>query len=353
MKPWIKIISFLCFFLISGLSLSSSSFAKAEKPPFDYIQGLTVKNGTVYVLDGTEIKTFRKNQTRSYYDLNKLMPLLSTKGLKNRDIIHTFKLTCIDNIHGDVYVMGLLFNDMQDKRVIEQGDGRRTHIGELILGESYTLFFRIHKGKASLLHLEKAYRHWAYERGTWFETEDGLPNDYFKWGTRVIYAYFKNVEWPRFSYSNGIFTFNQPRQNTENAVDFTDIYTIHNGKEKRIYSYKEPEAIYTLPVIEGKTLTIYKGYEVWRVNLETQEKKVIPMPGEYPLERPRYRNGILYCLTDDGIFTAKRSSKGLWTFKYVMKAEDAPINLYINGYDVEKYVYLGDFYRKKVQIFKP
>lgn len=319
---------------------------------YDYIQGITVDNDTIYSLDGTTFKAMKHGAIKEYYDLYELMPQLQEHGFHEEEIIHTFKLTYMDKINNKLYAIGFLFDYMEDEGLVEEE--HPVHRGSKILGESYVVLFQMQKGKARILHLEKAHRHWAYEFDSWFETSDGMPTDYFQWGDNILYAYFKNVEWPRFTYQDGALVFNQPRQNQKNTPPYTDFYVIKNGVKEMIYTHQAPEYEYTLPVLKGTTLTIYMHADIQHINLATGEIKNERYPSDYYLKRPRYKDGEVYFLNNKGIFTIKRLANGRVEFPYLLEASDVDIeSLFISGYDIEDDIYVADFYRRSVHQIKP
>ncbi|WP_209809572.1 copper amine oxidase N-terminal domain-containing protein [Ammoniphilus resinae] len=358
--------------------MSSPIYAKTEqvislgKPdqPWDWPQGLAAENGVIYVLDGDSIKEIKDDQQRIFYDLYHLKTLLPGY-LQSDAVIRSFRLATIDYYNDELYLSGLIFRNRQD-------EGLTATDGDPILGGTYNLLFKIHKGKATLLHLSKAETNEGFQPDAFFETKSGGPENLYQWGHYTLYDYAKYITFPRFSIAkDGTIVYVRQQDENRMGIDVNDPYkaagylhqyvALKDGKEKILYKWHGPLAVkiqgryelgnlyhFVLPVLNGDQLDVYDGtVYIHHIDLASGERKTTELSSDDLIERPIYRNGSIYFLNDQGVFTVQKTSqqgRALWDYHWLLDdVKSTGIND-VSGYEFDgKYLYVIDYDKRQIQ----
>lgn len=321
---------------------------------YDWTQGITVDGAKKYVVDGIDIKVIEKKKSKSFFHLNKLKPVLKAYGLDSNEVIGSFQLTQMEMVGSKLYVSGLVYKDIYDK-------GEKWAY-KLAAGETHNIVFVIEKGQAKLIHTNIAWHNPINELGDFYETDSGTSGDILAWGDGFIIAYGKYVGKPRFTFAKDgslIFVAQREREQKSTAL-MADIYQYKNGKKTLLYTDDAYGEFYTIPVLNGNTLTLYyelpntyDKYNMKDIDLKTKKVTGYPIPEDYEMERPLYINGTMYFLNNEGVFALIRNGKKM-QLKWIFKAEDIKLSVFISGWDYDgKYIYITDFERRAVHTIKP
>lgn len=349
----ILVLFAMCMLIMAPVSAATniSKISVGKKyNQYDWIQGVADSDEGLFVLDGTKIKRIEGKSSEVYYDIQDLQ-LLLPKSLQDKAILSTFLMGQMDYYNGALYVSGLLFKDTahQKKKIDNQ----------YIAGETYSVVFMVKDKKASLIHASLSFYNKVHQFNDFHETPSGMREDVFYIGGQNVVAFGKYVNKPRFTFSDEgdlVYTAQRYLGNMQSAVDVF----IYKSKAEKIYTLRTYEDEHVIATLNEGILTLYYDTTSWgdmynvRVyDIESDYEDQYQLPDSFVPKKPKYIDGQMYFLNDQGIFTVTQDGEQ-FLFDWFLMAEATPVKAYITDWDYDgEFVYLTDFEQRIVYKLKP
>lgn len=304
--------------------------------PGAWIQGMWTDdaNDQIYLYDGTKIKIGKSGETSLYFDMYDFAPLLKKYNLATKDSIESFILGRMEMKNGVMYVSGLMFQ--------EAWNSGQTWKDRPLFGVTYTVLFKIVKGKPYLLHISEA-KHHIQTGGRYAENtkEDPTLDDFF--------LHFEHVTVPRFSfYGDQVILSRHRDTETEEFAEVIQVGTATKVLFRAKLLENTERSLHLLGHVVGNELYLYHNTSYHVKNLSTG--KVTLHDVSENLDRPHIRGGHLYFLNEKGFGTLQKGKvQYLFTLEEVISKENFRMEIHYIDYNIErKVLYVTDFLRPRV-----
>ncbi|KGX86677.1 hypothetical protein [Pontibacillus marinus] len=320
-----------------------------------WLQGfITQKDRMVYFYN-RKIKELKKGKSRTLYELNNLKDELKPYDLHLNNSINSFILGDMDIKDGDLYVSGLIFRDAQSDR--------KKLRGQYVVGETYSILFKVNEEEDELLHIGLAKTHLGNDNS--YVVHDnatgmpmGEPSEYEDRYFDPI-LHFKNISLPRFTFHDDKIVFVQRREIESPYRKVNDILLIQEKRTKRLArvlldnrdNYKNPVM---LAYIKDDKLIINDDEGYYTQDLKNNHKvldklsyivKYTSIQSNYPFTDIDYDNGKVLLIDKMGFMKLKGKDK----VQYIVhsSALDYKIKVTYFDWNAEKGVlYTNDFLRR-------
>lgn len=319
-----------------------------------WIQGMVTTKDYIYYWDASSLKQGKDGTKKTIFELKNLDSQLRPYNLDNNSSYFSFILSTIERKGNDTYVSGLIFKDTQKERLKARGKD--------IVGQTYTILFKVSKGQGTVMHVSLSKNHLGVSTTGVWDNATGMPGGApTQYESRMLFnpiIHFDRVTPAKFSFYGDNVILTRHQEDADTGKEWADVIEVTAPyKATKLYTFnvnKDRKTFHYVYGVRNKTnLTIYDELGAATKHLASGRTSYEKLSDKPFLTRPQQRDGKMYFLNEKGFFNLYKDKNNKYHANYLILPEKIPQQPYIEitNYDWSTakggVLYLSDWLRPR------